>query len=249
MYVCVWYICRHESYDNPANYLNISISSIQPLESSQRPTFRPKKRKHHPSGTNVSGLSISDHVVEKPFTATLVSYNLREAVKLPYGEDINQWLAIHTIDFYNQVNVLYATLKEFCTTTTCPIMNAGSLYEYRWADGIAIKKPITVSAPEYVGYLMNWIVTQIDNETIFPQTPEATFPPNFKDFVKVILKRLFRVYAHIYHCHFQNVVNLKEEAHLNTCFEHLVLFTSEYQLIDEAEMEPLKELVGEVLKP
>ncbi|CAN6863634.1 unnamed protein product [Brassica oleracea] len=181
--------------------------------------------------------------------ATLVSYNLREAVKLPYGEDINQWLAIHTIDFYNQVNVLYATLTEFCTTTTCPIMNAGSLYEYRWADGIAIKKPITVSAPEYVGYLMNWIVTQIDNGTIFPQTPEATFPPNVKDFVKVILKRLFRVYAHIYHCHFQKVVNLKEEAHLNTCFEHLVLFTSEYQLIDEAEMEPLKELVGKVLKP
>uniref|UniRef100_A0A0D3EDT1 Mob1/phocein family protein n=1 Tax=Brassica oleracea var. oleracea TaxID=109376 RepID=A0A0D3EDT1_BRAOL len=181
---------RHESYENPANYLNISISSIQPLESSQRPTFRPKKRKHHPSGSNVSGLSISDHVVEKPFTATLVSYNLREAVKLPY-------------------------------------------------DGIAIKKPITVSAPEYVGYLMNWIATQIDNGTIFPQTPEATFPANFKDFVKVILKRLFRVYAHIYHCHFQKVVNLKEEAHLNTCFEHLVLFTSEYQLIDEAEMEPL----------
>ncbi|KAJ0266457.1 MOB kinase activator-like 2A [Hirschfeldia incana] len=212
----------------------------------QKTAFRPKKRKHHPSGSNVSGLRISDHVVEKPSTATLVSYNLREAVKLPYGEDINEWLAIHTIDFYNQVNVLYATLKEFCTTTTCPIMNAGS-FEYRWGDGIAIK-PISVSAPEYVEYLMNWIVIMIDNETIFPKKPEATFPPNFKDLVKVILKRLFRVYAHIYHCHFQKVVNLKEEAHLNTCFKHLVLFISEYQLIDEAEMEPLKVLVGKILE-
>ncbi|KAG2300028.1 hypothetical protein Bca52824_036500 [Brassica carinata] len=211
-------------------------------------SFPPKKRRHHPSGSNVSELRISDHVVDELSTATLVSYNLREAVKLPYGQDINEWLAIHTIDFYNIANVLYATLKEFCTTTTCPIMNAGSLYEYRWADGIAIKKPISVSAPEYVEYLMNWIVTQIDNETIFPKKPGTTFPPNFKDSVKVILKRLFRVYAHIYHCHFQNVVNLEEEAHLNTCFKHLVLFISEYQLIDEAGMEPLKELVGKILK-
>lgn len=53
----------------------------------------------------------------------------------------------------------------------------------------------------------------------------ASFPPNFPDVVKTIFKRLFRVYAHIYHSHFQKIVNLKEEAHLNTCFKHFVLFT------------------------
>ena len=53
----------------------------------------------------------------------------------------------------------------------------------------------------------------------------ATFPPNFKDVVKTIFKRLFRVYAHIYHSHFQKIVSLKEEAHLNTCFKHFILFT------------------------
>lgn len=47
----------------------------------------------------------------------------------------------------------------------------GCRYEYRWADGVAVKEPIRVSAPEYVEYLMNWIETQIDNETIFPQKP------------------------------------------------------------------------------
>jgi len=53
----------------------------------------------------------------------------------------------------------------------------------------------------------------------------APFPPNFRDVVKTIFKRLFRVYAHIYHSHFQKIVSLKEEAHLNTCFKHFVLFT------------------------
>lgn len=42
-------------------------------------------------------------------------------------------------------------------------------YEYRWADGVTIKKPIEVSAPKYVEYLMDWIESQLDNEMIFPQ--------------------------------------------------------------------------------
>ena len=55
--------------------------------------------------------------------------------------------------------------------------------------------------------------------------PGSPFPENFQDVVKTIFKRLFRVYAHIYHSHFQKIVSLKEEAHLNTCFKHFVLFT------------------------
>lgn len=55
--------------------------------------------------------------------------------------------------------------------------------------------------------------------------PGSPFPANFQDVVKTIFKRLFRVYAHIYHSHFQKIVSLKEEAHLNTCFKHFVLFT------------------------
>jgi len=72
---------------------------------------------------------------------------------------------------------------------------------------------------------MDWIETQLDDETLFPQRLGAPFPQNFKDVVKTIFKRLFRVYAHIYHSHFQKIVSLKEEAHLNTCFKHFILFT------------------------
>ena len=50
------------------------------------------------------------------------------------------------------------------------------------------------------------------------------FPKNFSQIAKTILKRLFRVYAHIYHQHFSEVVTLREEAHLNTSFKHFIFF-------------------------
>ncbi|KAL2458874.1 Uncharacterized protein Fot_55437 [Forsythia ovata] len=113
----------------------------------------------------MQGLQLQKHI-----DATLGSGNLREAVRrLPPGEDLNEWLAVNTVDFFNQVNLLYGTLTEFCTSSTCPTMSAGSKYKYRWADGITIKKPIEVSAPKYVEYLIDWIEAQLDDESIFPQ--------------------------------------------------------------------------------
>lgn len=50
------------------------------------------------------------------------------------------------------------------------------------------------------------------------------FPKTFLSVVKVIFKRLFRVYAHIYHSHFQHIMALGLEYHLNTCFKHFIYF-------------------------
>lgn len=60
---------------------------------------------------------------------------------------------------------------------------------------------------------------------------------------KTILKRLFRVYAHIYHEHFSHVVDLMEQAHLNTSFKHFIFFVQEFNLIDKRELAPLQELI------
>jgi hypothetical protein len=72
-------------------------------------------------------------------------------------------------------------------------------YEYHWADGVEIKRPIKVSAPEYVDRLMRWIQDQLDDEKIFPSTVDVPFPKEFKLYVKNIFRRMFRVYAHIYY--------------------------------------------------
>eukprot|EP00898_Chlorokybus_atmophyticus_P008772 jgi/Chlat1/8897/Chrsp92S08209 len=204
------------------------------LGSRNQKTFRPKK--NTPVGSK--GLQLRQHI-----DATLGSGNLRDAVRLPPGEDLNEWLAVNTVDFFNQINLLYGTITEFCTPQDCPRMTAGANFEYRWADGVKIKKPIEVSAPEYVEYLMSWIESQLDDEHVFPQRLGAAFPKSFLETVRTIFKRLFRVYAHIYHNHFQKICSLGEEAHLNTCFKHFIYFTQQFNLIDRRELAPLQELI------
>lgn len=51
------------------------------------------------------------------------------------------------------------------------------------------------------------------------------------------------MYAHIYHQHFREVVELSEEAHLNTSFKHFIFFVQEFNLIDKRELAPLQELI------
>ena len=72
------------------------------------------------------------------------------------------------VDFFNQINMLYGTITEFCTEDTCPVMSAGPKYEYHWADGQTVKKPIKCSAPKYIDYLMTWVQDQLDDEQLFP---------------------------------------------------------------------------------
>ena len=127
-------------------------------------------------------------------------------------------------------------------------MSAGPKYEYLWADGVKIKKPVKCSAPEYVEHLMVWIQDILDDETIFPSRVDVAFPKNFINYVKTIFKRLFRVYAHIYYNHFQKICSLGEEAHLNTCFKHFYFFIEEFGLVDKREMAPLQELIDKLTK-
>jgi MOB kinase activator 1 len=93
---------------------------------------------------------------------------------------------------------------------------------------------------------MNWIQSQIDNESLFPSAIGVLFPKNFLNIAKTILKRLFRVYAHIYHEHFQQVIQLQEEAHLNTSFKHFIYFIQEFDLVEKKELAPLQELIDKL---
>ncbi|XP_060858341.1 MOB kinase activator 1B-like [Metopolophium dirhodum] len=200
-------------------------------------TFIPKK--NIPEGSN-------QFKVMKHVSATLDSRNLRFAVRLPKGEDINEWVAFNTVDFFNQINMLYGTLTEFCTEESCSIMSAGPKYEYHWTDGLSVKKPTKCSAPEYIDYLMTWVQDQLDDETLFPAKIGAPFPKKFLSVAKIILKRLFRVYAHIYHTHFDSVVRLSEETHINASFKHFIYFVQEFELIDERELAPLQDFIDKL---
>ena len=57
-------------------------------------TFRP--RRHHKAGTK-------RYELHKYAQATLGAGNLHDAVTLPDGEDANEWLAVNTVDFFNEM--------------------------------------------------------------------------------------------------------------------------------------------------
>ena len=156
--------------------------------------------------------------------ATLGSGNLKLAVLLPEGEDVNEWVACNAVDFYNQINMLYGTIQEVCTKEQCPVMNAGKKVEYYWADN-SKSRSLRLSAPEYCDKLFNWIQEQLDNENIFPSKIGEPFPKNFANVAKTIFRRLFRVYAHIYHSHFQTVLDLNEEQHLRWILDSRFFWT------------------------
>ena len=180
--------------------------------------------------------------------ATLGAGNIREAVKCPDGEDINEWFAVNLVDFFNEISLIYGIVTDYCTKEHCPVMSAGPKYEYLWADGKKVPKPIKCSAPEYINALFTWVDEQINDPRIFPIEEGAPFPANFrKEIIQPILKRLFRVYGHLYHHHIQKIVQLDAEAHLNTCFKHFLYFVKEFKLVSDREFAPLKNTIDGML--
>ncbi|CAI5777237.1 Uncharacterized protein PODLI_1B008028 [Podarcis lilfordi] len=172
--------------------------------------------------------------------------DLKAVVQLPPGENINDWIAVHLVDFFNRINLIYGTMSEFCTEKSCPIMSGGLKYEYRWQDDYRYKRPTKLSAPQYMCMLMDWIETLINNEDIFPTRIGVPFPKNFQQVCTKILTRLFRVFVHVYIHHFDSIISMGAEAHVNTCYKHFYYFISEFSLVDQRELEPLKEMTERI---
>nr|XP_033811970.1 MOB kinase activator 3A [Geotrypetes seraphini]XP_033811971.1 MOB kinase activator 3A [Geotrypetes seraphini]XP_033811972.1 MOB kinase activator 3A [Geotrypetes seraphini]XP_033811973.1 MOB kinase activator 3A [Geotrypetes seraphini] len=199
-------------------------------------TFRPK-RKFEP-GTQRFELH------KKAQASLNAGLDLKLAVQLPHGEDQNDWVAVHVVDFFNRINLIYGTISDSCTELSCPIMSGGPKYEYRWQDEHRYRKPTALSAPKYMNLLMDWIEVQINNEDIFPTNIGTPFPRNFLQVVKKILSRLFRVFVHVYIHHFDRIIQMGAEAHVNTCYKHFYYFVTEFNLMDNKELEPLKEMTS-----
>ncbi|CAJ0933486.1 unnamed protein product [Ranitomeya imitator] len=150
-------------------------------------TFRPK-RKFEP-GTQRFELH------KKAQASLNAGLDLKLAVQLPHEEDQNDWVAVHVVDFFNRINLIYGTISDSCTEQSCPVMSGGPKYEYRWQDENRYRKPTALSAPKYMNLLMDWIEVQINNEGIFPtnvgHTCEVKTIPS--DYLLKLIKRMPRV--------------------------------------------------------
>ncbi|KJE88793.1 hypothetical protein CAOG_00376 [Capsaspora owczarzaki ATCC 30864] len=205
------------------------------LRLDRKKTFRPKKK--------FDKGSLRYDLYKKAKASLGTGESLKVAVQLPPTENLNEWLAVHVVDFFNRVNLIYGTIGDQCD---CPTMSAGRQYEYSWADGKDYKTPTSLPAAQYVALLMEWIEQQINDEAIFPSKIDTPFPKTFQQVCKNIFKRLFRVFAHVYYHHFETVQAIGAEAHVNTCFKHFYYFVKEFSLIEPKELEPLKQLADSI---
>lgn len=167
--------------------------------------------------------------------------DLRQLIELPPGLDLNEWLASHTIAFFEHINLLYGSISEYCTPTSCPDMLGPGQRQYTWIDERG--KKIRLSAPQYIDYVMTYAQRTVSDETVFPTKFGQEFPPTYEAILRKIQRLLFHVVAHLYHRHFRELLLLGLHGHLHGLFAHLILFNGRFRLIEEKETEILHDLV------
>eukprot|EP00300_Choanocystis_sp_HF-7_P004219 c13229_g1_i2.p1 GENE.c13229_g1_i2~~c13229_g1_i2.p1 ORF type:complete len:168 (+),score=19.68 c13229_g1_i2:162-665(+) len=158
---------------------------------------------------------------------------------MPPSQDKREWLAVMADNFTNECMILREEVAcHFCTEETCQVMAAGD-YKFLWQD--PGQKPMEISAPQYTSKCLDWILGLLEDENFFPQEEGRPFPKDFEKRVKKIYQRLVRIYAHWYRNHIRDFDAAGALAHLNTCFRHLYLFCQTQKLIDDKDMEPIRE--------
>ena len=53
---------------------------------------------------------------------------------------------------------------------------------------------------------------------------------------KHMYRQLLRVFAHMYQAHFQDMLNLRIEPHINSLFAHYLAFGAEFDVLDKKEL-------------
>ncbi|KAJ8456677.1 hypothetical protein ONZ45_g18625 [Pleurotus djamor] len=169
--------------------------------------------------------------LSSPFVeAALVKGQFKTIVMLPKYVDIMEWVAVNVFDFYTNINEFYGVISECCTSASCPTMSAGPTLNYTWIN--SDRKNINLPAPTYIDYVMTWVQNLLDDENVFPTKTGRDFSQNFPQTIKHVYRQLLRVFAHIYHAHYQQILHLRSEPHFNSLFAHFLAFGREYELLE-----------------
>mmetsp|Transcript_40556 Transcript_40556/g.59760 ORF Transcript_40556/g.59760 Transcript_40556/m.59760 type:complete len:298 (-) Transcript_40556:152-1045(-) len=177
---------------------------------------------------------------------TLGSGDVWKAVALPDGESKFEWISVHTVDFFNELSLLYGAVAEDAQARFPePGQGFPQGYVYMWptaGGGLA-----ELSAPAYVDRVMGWAEDALNDPRTFPQSQHSRdYPEDFEAVCRSLFKRLFRVFAIIYCQHFELIEELHMEAHLNTSFKHFLFFCLEFHLVEEKEFRPLEPIVQRI---
>uniref|UniRef100_A0A7S3NNQ6 Uncharacterized protein n=1 Tax=Aureoumbra lagunensis TaxID=44058 RepID=A0A7S3NNQ6_9STRA len=168
------------------------------------------------------------------------------AIKLPRGASRELWIDIHFIDCINEIYSIWSLIQSQCENKCSDKqMRAGSRRNYTWVNHYDTSpKSQTITANAYANLSFEYAVHCIEDSNIFPIDEGSPYPePEFDLVVKKVCTDIFRLYAHIYHCHFAHILEIRSNQLINDHFRRFVLFILEFKLVDRTELEPLEELI------
>lgn len=183
-----------------------------------------------------------------------LNINLFSLLAPPPKMSNNDWIIVNLVDFLERIELLYSSCSLFCNSDTCPLFNAGPKYCYLWIDDDS-SKSTQISAPEYFLALKRYIKRNLKNKHLFPKKLNEEFSEKALKVLKTSFRRLFRILAHLYVCHFEDISNLPDInlfEIMNTILAHYTNFSILYHLCqpeDFAIFEPIFKNINEHSTP
>jgi MOB kinase activator 1 len=171
-------------------------------------------------------------------TGAVLRSDFRDLIACPPTHTESDWMIVNAVDFLERTELLFSSCSLFCTVNTCPMFNAGPHYHYFWEDADT-PQPVQLSAPEYFNRLKHWIKRNLSNPKLFPTENGSELSQAAFDVLKSTYRRLFRILAHMYMCHFSQIQKLNMELVINTLLAHYTMFALQYHLISLADVEML----------
>jgi MOB kinase activator 1 len=98
------------------------------------------------------------------------------------------------------------------------------------------RKQVNLPAPTYIDSVMSSVQNLLDDENVFPTKSGNEFHQSFPATTKYIYRQLLRIFAHLYHAHYPQILNLRSEPHFNSLFAHFLAFGREYELLDPKDI-------------
>lgn len=183
--------------------------------------------------------------------ATLTSQTLSQyepkamvmAIQLPAGIRLESWIAAQVLGIMCDLHLLDGLLKVICT---CHVLGT-SQFAWFWQDDNT-ETVEQISAKDYcyrlLGYARDLYETRVPLDIELGQD----YPETFMDDMKRLVKRAFRIYAHILQQHMDIIKEQQIDEHLKVCFKRLVYVALEFQLISDKDSEALSPLVRKYQK-
>lgn len=170
-----------------------------------------------------------------------------QALQIPSLNEKNIYLCFfktNFADFYNEILFFYNyKISSCCTDKKCKMMSVGPKKIFIWTSDKDQEEPQNdetslISTEYYFKQSFKWIFSIINDQDFLFKDAEYQ---NDISKLKLITKRIFRFYAHVYYYHLYEIKSIGEDfTYFYISMRFFISFTLKYDFLDSFEFEPLR---------